>query len=120
MPHISAFCEVLTYSQEKNIKKRHVWHYTAPTGLYNLAQGRALCKWITSIPQRLCKGLIIINCQLSIINYQLWNGFQENLPRLFVVSKKKCIFAVENIKKCRYEYCRIKRFAGLSFRNTYC
>ena len=27
---------VLTYSQEKNIKNRYVWHYTAPTGLNNI------------------------------------------------------------------------------------
>ena len=29
---------------------------------------------------------------------KILNGFQENLPRIFVVSKKKCIFAVLNNK----------------------
>ena len=33
--HLSLL-QSLTYSQEKNIKNRHEWHYTAPTGLNNL------------------------------------------------------------------------------------
>ena len=59
--------------------------------------GKSPCVIVSpSIPQRLCKGLIFINCQLSIINYG--TDFKKICPDYLSFQRKSVFLQLETFK----------------------